>query len=396
MHGLGGNTFIENTWNGGRTAFLHTGASNDTVTRSTIQLAETAATVEAGTLTIDNSVLDLGSTGQTGLRAGTDSSTSATTIVAQQLTVVGGAAGSRGVWSYAAAASAVSTVNLANSIVRGPTSSLVASASAGGAATLAVHHSDYLPATVSQTGAGAVNQGVGNISDDPGFLDAAAGDYSLRAGAAVVDKGDSSVVTPKDRGGKTRAFDGDANGSPIPDMGAYELVDIVPPKTVITGGPSGRISDRTPVFTFRSGPDATFQCQIDGSAFQSCNSPVTTTPLADGAHTFTVRAIDPVLNVEASPPTRSFTVDTAAPETRITRKPPKRFFKERVKFKFAATEAGSHFQCKLDRRAWRSCGSTFRVGVQRGKHTLLVRAIDSAGNIDRSPARYKFKRLKRR
>ena len=66
-----------------------------------------------------------------------------------------------------------------------------------------------------------------------------------------------------------------------------------------------------------------------------------------------------------------------------------------MKFKFASTEAGAHFQCKLDGRAWRNCGSTFKYGVKRGKHTILVRAVDRAGNTDKTPARYKFKRVTR-
>ena len=395
VHGLGGNTFIDNTWNGGRVGFLHTGATSDTVTRSTIQLAETAASVEAGTLNIDNSVIDLGSTGQTGVRAGTDSSVGATTVDAKQLTVVGGAVGSRGVWADAAALTATSSVTLANSIVRGATHSLAASESNSGTATIAVHHSDYTAQTVDEPGGGEVTPGVGNLDVDPGFLNAAAGDYSLRSGAAVVDKGDSSVVTPKDRAGNDRAFDGDSNGSPVPDMGAYELVDVTAPKTVITGGPSGLTNDNTPVFTFRSGADVTFQCQIDGSAFQACSSPVTTTPLPNGPHSFTVRATDPVFNVEVSPPTRSFTVDTVAPDTRFAKKAPKRFFKEKVKFKFASSEAGVHFQCKLDRRPWRSCGSTFKFGVKRSKHTILVRAIDKAGNTDNTPPKLTLAMMKR-
>jgi hypothetical protein len=394
VHGLGGNTFTDNTWNGGRVGFLHTGATNDTVTRSTMRLAETAASVEAGTLTIDNSVIDLGPTGQTGLRAGTATSAGATTIDAEQLTVVGGAPGSRGVWTYAAAPTAISSITLANSIVRGSTDSLVAATSSGGTATLAVHHSDYQ--TVDEGGTGVVSEGAGNLDVDPGFLNAPAGDYSLRSGAAVVDKGDSSVVTPSDRAGNTRAVDGDSNGSPVPDMGAYELVDVTAPKTVITGGPSGQTNDNTPVFTFRSGSDVTFQCRIDGFAFQACSSPVTTTPLGDGAHSITVRATDPVLNVEVSPPTRTFTVDTVAPDTRFTKKAPKRFYKEKVKFRFAASEAGARFQCKLDGRPWRNCGSTFKYGVKRGKHTILVRSVDRAGNTDKTPARYQFKRLKPR
>ena len=395
VHALGGNTFTDNTWNGGRVGFLHTTATTDTVTRSTIQLAETAASVEAGTLNIDNSVIDLGSAGQTGLRAGTDDSTGAASIDAKQLTVVGGGAGSRGVWASAAAAAVTSSVMLANSIVRGSTHSLAASVSNGGtAATLTVHHSDYQ--TADEVGGGVVNPVAGNLDVDPGFLNAPAGDYSLRAGAAVVDKGDSSVVTALDRAGNTRAVDGDGNGSPVPDMGAYELNDVTPPKTVITGGPSGLTNDNTPVFTFRSGDDVTFQCQIDGSGFQPCSSPVTTTPLANGPHSFTVRGTDPVFNVEGSPPTRSFTVDTVAPDTRFIKKAPKRFYKQKVKFKFASSEAGARFQCKLDGRAWRSCGSTFKFGVKRGKHIILVRSVDKAGNTDKTPARYKFKRLKRR
>ena len=189
-------------------------------------------------------------------------------------------------------------------------------------------------------------------------------------------------------------MDGDGNGTKIRDMGAFELA--AAPKTSITAGPTGLTSDNTPVFTFKSDTGATFECRIDGGAFQPCSSPVTTTPLPDGPHRLTVRASNAAFNVEVSPPTRSFTVDTVAPDTRFTKKAPKRFFKEKVKFKFASSEAGAHFQCKLDGRPWRSCGSTFKFGVKRGKHTILVRAIDKAGNTDKTPARYKFKRLKRR
>ena len=33
--------------------------------------------------------------------------------------------------------------------------------------------------------------------------------------------------------------------------------------------------------------------------------------------------------------------------------------------------------------------------VKVGKHRLLVRAVDAAGNSDRTPERYKFKRVAR-
>jgi hypothetical protein len=187
--------------------------------------------------------------------------------------------------------------------------------------------------------------------------------------------------------------DGDGDGSKIRDMGAFELA--AAPKTSITAGPNGLTSDNTPVFTFKSDAGATFQCQVDAGAFQACASPTTTTPLADGPHTFTVRALSAAFNVETSPPSRTFTVDTAAPDTRFTKKAPRRFFKQRVKFKFAASEAGATFQCKLDGRPWRACPQTFKYGVKVGRHTIQVRAVDRAGNADRSPVKYTFKRLKR-
>ena len=103
-----------------------------------------------------------------------------------------------------------------------------------------------------------------------------------------------------------------------------------------------------------------------------------------------------MFNTEAVPATRNFTVDTVNPNTTITKRPPKRFFKSRVKAKFVSNEAGVTFQCKLDKRAWQQCSSPYRFTVKRGKHTLLVRATDAAGNRDATPARYKFKRLTRR
>jgi hypothetical protein len=255
-----------------------------------------------------------------------------------------------------------------------------------------VSYSDFQ--TTDTSGTGAVNPGAGNLDVDPAFIDPAS-DVALRAGSPVVDRGSSLVTSGPDRNGDPRSVDGDRNGSPVPDMGAYELQDTVPPKTVITGAPAAVTGDNTPVFTFRSGPDARFECQLDGGAFQRCSSPVTTTPLPDGPHVFTVRAIDASFNVEPNPPTARFTVDTRAPDTAFTKRPPKRFHKAKVTFRFGSTEAGSRFECRPDHLPWRSCRSPFHWSVKVGKHRLLVRAVDAAGNQDRSPVRYSFKRIPR-
>jgi Ca2+-binding RTX toxin-like protein len=56
-----------------------------------------------------------------------------------------------------------------------------------------------------------------------------------------------------------------------------------------------------------------------------------------------------------------------------------------VVIRFAASER-SHFECKLDGRAFHSCRSPFRARLAAGRHTFRVYAIDAAGNRDRTPA----------
>ena len=392
----GGNLLVsQSTWNGGGAGYLlraPTDNATDTVRQVTVNGDGVAVSVERGVLDIDNSVLDLGGTGTTGLQARPHGDNVQATVHASNLTIVRGAAGARGVVADASGAGTrTASVTLSNSIVWGPTTSLVRDPGAGAsAATLAVNNSDY------QTKGPGVPDGSANlVAADPRFIDPAAGDYHLRADSPVVDKGVASAGG-LDRDNLGRYFDGDRNGIATADMGAYELRDVTAPTTTFTGGPQGPTNNRQPVFTFRSEDGARFECALDGGGYQACSSPATTPPLADGPHQLTVRAVDDVFNVESPPATRAFTVDTAAPNATITKKPRKRFYKRRVKFKFASSEPGTTLQCRLDRRSWRTCRPTLRFNVKVGKHRLLVRAVDAAGNVDPTPARYKYRRLKRR
>jgi hypothetical protein len=87
----------------------------------------------------------------------------------------------------------------------------------------------------------------------------------------------------------------------------------VAPETTIDSGPTGTTSDGTPTFTFSSDePGSTFECGVDAEAFASCTSPYTTAALAEGEHTFEVRATDPAGNTDQSPAARTFTVKAAA------------------------------------------------------------------------------------
>jgi hypothetical protein len=179
-------------------------------------------------------------------------------------------------------------------------------------------------------------------------------------------------------------------------------VDGTPPSVAIDSGPTGTITDTRPVFTF-SGTDAhgpvTFLCSIDTgtAAFGGCSGPgdsdTPSSPLAGGAYVFRAQGTDAAGNSAVA--TRSFAVQIpqpAAPDTTITKGPKKKTTKRRPKFKFTATQAGSTFQCKLDKGQFASCTSPFAPPKLRlGKHVLRVRATGPTGVADPTPAVRKFK-----
>jgi hypothetical protein len=80
--------------------------------------------------------------------------------------------------------------------------------------------------------------------------------------------------------------------------------------------------------------------------------------------------------------------DRTAPNTRIVSGPPRNTYKREAKFRFASSEAQSHFQCRLDKKKWNACANPFKRSVKPGKHVFKVRAIDRFGNVDPTPARF--------
>jgi subtilisin-like proprotein convertase family protein len=80
-----------------------------------------------------------------------------------------------------------------------------------------------------------------------------------------------------------------------------------------------------------------------------------------------------------------------SPPDTILIKKPKSSTKTSAKVTFTSTEA-STFECKLDKKKWRSCSSPFKARkLKVGKHKLQVRAIDRAGLADASPAKVTWK-----
>ena len=165
-------------------------------------------------------------------------------------------------------------------------------------------------------------------------------------------------------------------------------VDTAAPETSITAGPTGPTASKTASFSFSSpDPEAGFQCKLDDGAWQACTSPRAMENLSEGAHSFRVRAVDPAGNVDLTEAARSWNVDTQAPETTLGGGPSGHVATGAASFPFSSSEAGSSFECKLDDGPWQACSSPRSLtGLGDGEHTLRVRAIDPAGNVDPTEA----------
>ena len=93
-----------------------------------------------------------------------------------------------------------------------------------------------------------------------------------------------------------------------------------PPNTSITVNPADPNNDSTPEFAFTATETpATFECNVDGGGWTSCTTPVTVTPaLADGSHTFEVRATDAAGNTDPTQASYTWVVDATLPTGSLT------------------------------------------------------------------------------
>lgn len=168
----------------------------------------------------------------------------------------------------------------------------------------------------------------------------------------------------------------------------YVLGLILP---TITAGPTSADGTAAPDPAFTNDPTPTFRISVEGTpqlqcAFDKANwadcaeGDVTAPPLADGAHTFSVR-----IGAGGAPVERTFTVDTVAPSAPVIVSPASG---STVGFTFTMTataEADSTLRCAMDAAPGASgtactSGQAFSLTVA-GSHTLDVTAVDRAGNV---------------
>ena len=169
-----------------------------------------------------------------------------------------------------------------------------------------------------------------------------------------------------------RAVDAAGNRDENPASRNF-IVDTIPPETKIDSGPVGPVSDARPTFTFSSKDGVRFECAFDGGGFSACSGPddahTPTTPLADGIHTFNVRAFDAAGNPDPSPATQTFDVDTSKPpdttppDTTVKKRP-----KNKIKTKKKKARSRSHSSRSRERLSLQA-----RQGQVRALHVPLQR-----------------------
>ncbi len=184
-----------------------------------------------------------------------------------------------------------------------------------------------------------------------------------------------------------RAKDTEGRYDQSPAMYTW-TIDTTPPETTLTGQPPATTNSTSATFTFTGDGAASFECKLDSGSFATCVSPKSYSSLANGSHTFQVRAIDAAGNIDPSPASYTWTIDTTPPETTLNTYPPDPSTNATATFTFSS-EAGATFQCKLDAGAFTACASPQSyTGLSDGLHAFAVLATDAAGNVDPSPATY--------
>jgi len=87
--------------------------------------------------------------------------------------------------------------------------------------------------------------------------------------------------------------------------------------------------------------------------------------------------------------------DSLAPHTRITMGPASKTRRHKAIFRFTDTNGnmpGTSFFCKVDKSKWRKCSSPLHLRhLHRRRYVVRVKATDLAGNVERKPAKRRFK-----
>ena len=173
--------------------------------------------------------------------------------------------------------------------------------------------------------------------------------------------------------------------------GSLSLAAAPPAVPTIDAAPALVSNDTNPTFSFSDvDPGVTFNCRLDKGAFPPCTSPKSYASLAEGPHTFYVKAVN-ALGDESAAASYTWTIDTTPPPApAISSGPPNPSGSGSAHFVFSDAEASVGFACRLDGGAYAPCSNPQDYAVADGEHTLVVEAVDAAGNASGPSAPYSW------
>lgn len=203
----------------------------------------------------------------------------------------------------------------------------------------------------------------------------------------------SHSVTNKPEGNYTFTVRARDNGGLETARSSTFSIDATPPDTRIDRAPPAITNQTSATFDFASTETgSTFECRVypagtTPGAFGNCSGTGTHTVngLQTRDHTFDVRSVDAVGNVESAPASYTWTVDATPPVVNITDGPAQNSTStsRSPSFSFTATDTTTvSFLCRIDNEAaFTSCTSPRTYSnLADGSHTFRVKGTDAAGN----------------
>lgn len=184
------------------------------------------------------------------------------------------------------------------------------------------------------------------------------------------------------------ACSGGGKGGGTPPPPPPPPTDTTPPDTTLSGTPASPTNSTTADFTFTSTEaGSTFEARLDGAAYAAVTSPRSLTSLTDGTHTFEVRAKDAAGNADTTPASATWVVDTIPPDTTLTSVLATTVYTAQVSVTATSTDTTATFEVSVDGAAYVGAAMPYFVTINaNGPHSISVRARDTAGNVDATPA----------
>jgi thermitase len=216
-------------------------------------------------------------------------------------------------------------------------------------------------------------------------LIASSGTYDLPESSSYVSFQGTSMATPHVAGevALVRAAAPSLSAAQVVKAvldGTSAIPVVTPGKRTVTEG----IADACKAIAIATGGDIATQCPASSDPVPQPPPPIVPTEEQ-------IVNANPAATIEPAPTPRR----KGFPQTLFRRRPPKVLRTDdataRAVFVFASDEADATFLCKLDRGSFRQCSRRLVRRLAPGPHVLRVKARDADGNVDPTPAVYRFR-----